>query len=316
MNANESTLQDSLSMTSSLSNTTSSATPSALIIEGGSMRGIYAAGVLDEFIRNDFYPFDMYFGVSAGASAVAAYLGKQYGRTYKVITDYCRRPEFKSKRRFFKGGHLIDIDWLWDVTEQELPLGLDRIDEYRGRLFIVATDAHTGEAEYLTPEKQDLFQAVKCSAAMPIAYRAAVEYLGKQWLDGGVSDSLPVREAYRRGARRILVVRSNAKEYQKQAYRLGPIFPTLLRDYPVVAKRLQRRHIEYNETLNFIRNPPHDCEIIELCPHSSFAAGQFTTDARILNEAYTMGVQSGIAAMREWSQVLANDLGQSRADIL
>ena len=267
---------------------------SALIVEGGAMRGIYSAGVLDEFIRADYYPFDWYFGVSAGASNTAAYIGKKYGRNYKVITDYCRRPEFKSLRRFLRGGHLIDIEWLWDITERELDIGLDEIDKHKGRFLAVVTDAETGEADYIAPERHELFQAIKCSAAMPLAFRDSIGFRGRTWLDGGVADSLPVKEAYRRGARKIMVIRSNPASYRKQAYRFRHLFPYILRQYPAVARRLQRRHIEYNAALDFIRNPPDDCQVIELCPPEAFSAGQFTTDMQILDEAYAMGKADGV----------------------
>ena len=266
---------------------------SALIVEGGAMRGIFSSGVLDEFIQQDFYPFDLYFGISAGSSNVAGYLGGKYGRSYRVITEYCLRPEFKSLRRFFTGGNLIDIDWLWDITEQDLDIGKDRIDQFKGRFFIVATDAATAEAEYIVPEKDELFQAMKCSSAMPVVYRNRVMFRGREWLDGGVADSLPVKEAYRRGARQILVVRSNVSSYRKQAYRIRRLFPIIMKRYPAAAKRLQQRHTEYNETLDFIRNPPPDCEIVEICPPDGFLADQFTMDASILHDAYQMGVEAG-----------------------
>ncbi|WP_369984179.1 patatin family protein [Thalassolituus sp.] len=275
---------------------------SALIVEGGAMRGIYSAGVLDEFIKADYYPFDWYFGVSAGASNTAAYLGKKHGRNYKVITDYCRRPEFKSLRRFLRGGHLIDIDWLWDITERELDIGLDEIETRKGRFLAVVTDAETGEPDYIAPDRNEVFQAIKCSAAMPLAFRNSIQFRGKTWLDGGVADSLPVKEAYRRGARKIMVIRSNPASYRKQAYRFRHLFPYILRQYPAIAKRLQRRHLEYNEALDFIRTPPSDCEVIELCPPESFSAGQFTTDMQVLDDAYQMGIVDGarVVASRQF----------------
>jgi len=280
--------------------TTTAMTDTALIIEGGAMRGIYSAGVLDEWITADFYPFDYVYGVSAGASNAAAYLGKKHGRNYRVITDYCRRPEFKSLRRFLRGGHLIDIDWLWDITERECDIGLDDIERYRGQFLVVATDALSGDAHYFTPKKDELFQAIKCSAAMPIAYRNAVSLYGREWLDGGVADSLPVEDAYRRGARRIVVVRSNPASYRKSPYRIRRLFPLIMRRYPGAARRLQTRDQDYNRSLDFIRQPPADCEVIELCPPEAFSAGQFTTDMTVLDEAYAMGQDAGRQLLARW----------------
>lgn len=265
----------------------------ALIVEGGAMRGIFSAGILDTFIASDYYPFDWYIGVSAGASNVVAYLGKQTGRNYRVYTDYCRRPQCISMRRFLTGGHLIDIDWLWDITERELPIGEDNIEQRRHQLLITATHADSGEAHYLTPQKDEIFQMLKASGTMPVAYRGQVWLRDQQWVDGGVADSLPVEEAYRRGAREILVLRSNPASYRKKAYRISKLFPYLLRGYPGVAKRLQQRHADYNRALDFIRNPPADCVVHEICPPDSFAASQFTRDPVVLNRAYQFGVEAG-----------------------
>ncbi|WP_430460299.1 patatin-like phospholipase family protein [Thalassolituus sp. LLYu03] len=268
----------------------------ALIVEGGAMRGIFSAGILDTFIEADYFPFDWYIGVSAGASNVVAYLGRQQGRNYRVYTDYCQRPQCISWGRFLRGGHLIDIDWLWDITERELPIGEEHIARHREQLLVTATCAQSGEAHYLSPADDEIFQALKASGTMPIAYKGEVWLRDRQWVDGGVADSLPVEEAYRRGAREILVLRSNPSSYRKKAYRLNKLFPLLLRSYPGVAKRLQQRHADYNRALDFIRNPPADCVVHEICPPDSFAASQFSRDPQVLHQAYELGLEAG----RDW----------------
>lgn len=268
----------------------------ALVVEGGAMRGIFSAGILDTFIAADYYPFDCYLGVSAGASNVAAYLGKQQQRNYRIYTDYCLRPQFISWWRFLRGGHLIDNDWLWDISERELPIGYEHIEQRRHQLLITATCAASGEAHYLTPAADELFQMLKASGTMPVAYKGRVMLRGRQWFDGGVADSLPVEEVYRRGARDILVLRSNPASYRKQSYRINKLFPLLLKRYPRIARRLQQRHEDYNRALDFIRRPPADCRVHEICPPETFAASQFTTDVEVLNQAYEQGLDAG----RQW----------------
>lgn len=265
----------------------------ALIVEGGAMRGIFSAGILDTFIDADYYPFDWYIGVSAGASNVVAYLGKQVKRNYRVYTDYCQRPQCISWKRFLRGGHLIDIEWLWDITEQELPIGYEHIEQRRQQLLVTATCAASGEAHYLTPQADEIFQMLKASGTMPIAFKGEVWLRDRQWVDGGVADSLPVEEAYRRGAREILVLRSNPYSYRKKAYRINKLLPLLLRRYPGVAQRLQQRHADYNRALDFIRHPPADCVVHEICPPDSFSASQFTRDQQVLDEAYQLGLEAG-----------------------
>ena len=94
----------------------------ALVVEGGAMRGIFATGVLDSFIQANYQPFTQCYGVSAGATNIAAYLCAQYKRNHAVITDYSCRPEFIDFVRFIRGGHLFDLDWLWPATLRDITI--------------------------------------------------------------------------------------------------------------------------------------------------------------------------------------------------
>lgn len=199
-----------------------------------------------------------------------------------------------------RGSHLIDIDWLWDITEKELPIGEDEIEAQSTEFLITTTCAETAKPHYLAVQRSDIFQQLKASGCMPLAFKNNVIHAGKQWFDGGVSDSLPVKEAYNRGARKILVIRSNPASYRKKPYALKALFPLLLKRYPAIAASLAERHNHYNASLDFIRQPPKDCDIIEICPHDSFAAGQFTTDIHTLNQAYQLGIDDGLKTVQHW----------------
>lgn len=97
----------------------------ALVCEGGGQRGIFTAGVLDEFMRAQFNPFHLYFGTSAGAQNLSAYLCNQPGYGRKVIMRYTTRREFFYPLRFVRGGNLIDLDWLVESTAARMPLQMD-----------------------------------------------------------------------------------------------------------------------------------------------------------------------------------------------
>lgn len=92
----------------------------ALVVEGGALRGVFSTGVLDGFLEAGFHPFDFFIGVSSGASNLAAYLAGMKGRNRKIYLDYSLRPEFISLARFLRGGHLMDLDWLWEITIREI----------------------------------------------------------------------------------------------------------------------------------------------------------------------------------------------------
>lgn len=277
----------------------------ALIVEGGAMRGVFSAGILDEFMAHHFYPFDLYIGVSAGASNLASYLAEKPKRNYQIYTDLCRRREFKSLKRFIRGGHLIDIDWLWEISDHQFPVDFELINQRQRQFLITVTNVETGQAEYLSPSTQDMPTALKASSCMPLAYRHPIELYGKKWVDGGVAESLPVKEAYARGAKQIMVLRSNPRNYIKKPYKIAKLLPFILKDTPQVAKRLQRRYQDYNQAVNFIRNPPKDCKIIEHCPPENFNASQFTLDIKVLNEAYKMGKKEGLELIKNWRQPLS-----------
>ncbi|MEN6466632.1 MAG: patatin-like phospholipase family protein [Syntrophaceae bacterium] len=143
----------------------------ALVVEGGAMRGVFSTGVLDGFLEAGFNPFDLSIGVSSGASNLAAYLAGMHGRNAKIYLDYSLRPEFLSYRRFILGGHLLDLDWMWETTIREIRLDLEAIYSRRRPFIAVLTDVMTGSAFYRFTGASDLEQTLKASSAMPLVYR-------------------------------------------------------------------------------------------------------------------------------------------------
>ena len=140
----------------------------ALIIEGGALRGIFSTGVLDGFLESGFNPFDLCIGVSSGATNLAAYLAGMTGRNEKIYTDYSLRREFINFPRFLRGGHLLDLDWLWDITIRENRLDLEAIYATGKSLIVVTTDILTGQAYYKKTGPHDLEHVLKASSAMPL----------------------------------------------------------------------------------------------------------------------------------------------------
>ncbi len=122
----------------------------ALVAEGGGMRGVFTAGVLDAFLVNNYNPFNLYIGCSAGALNLSSYIAGQYRHGYRTISDFTTRPEFYNWSRFLRGGHAIDLDWLWEATDRENPLQIDAAARQLGnREFLIgASHAGAGEATY------------------------------------------------------------------------------------------------------------------------------------------------------------------------
>lgn len=266
----------------------------ALVVEGGAMRGIFAAGVLDAFLAQGRTVFDHCIGVSAGAVNLAAFLAGQRGRNRSVITDYSCRPEFISLARFVRGGHWLDLDWLWAITIRECRLDLARFAANPVPLTVVATRVSDGQAAYLKGNAAELEQQIKASCSVPLVYRDFVRIGGEAMTDGGVADSIPVRHAYEQGAREITVVLSRPLGYRKRAPRLPALHRYLLRETPALARASLSRHQSYNDAIDFIRQPPADCRIRVIVPPAGFRVGRMTTDKGRLEQGYQMGWQAAL----------------------
>ncbi|MEO2279530.1 patatin-like phospholipase family protein [Pseudoalteromonas pernae] len=264
----------------------------ALVVEGGAMRGIFATGVLDAWLEQGYQPFDMYFGVSAGATNIAAFLCQQHGRNYKVITDYSCRPEFISYKRFALGGHLFDLDWLWHKTISEIRLDLATFTKQTSPFYIVATDADSAQAQYIQASADNLEQVLKASCALPLAYRDYPVYGGKRYTDGGIGDSIPVRQAYAMGARKITVILSQPLGYRKKPARFNWLTKQLLKSTPALVSTMQTRWQDYNASLDFIASPPEDCTIEVIAPPSDFRVSRTTRDLALLDAGYHMGIKA------------------------
>ncbi|HAT2713273.1 TPA: patatin-like phospholipase family protein [Aeromonas hydrophila] len=266
----------------------------ALVVEGGAMRGIFAAGVLDAFLAKGRTAFDHCIGVSAGAVNLAAFLAGQQGRNYNVITDYSCRPEFINLAKFLRGGHWLDLDWLWAITIRECRLDLARFTANPVPLTVVTTRVADGQAAYLKANAAELEQQIKASCSVPLVYRDFVRIDGEAMTDGGVADSIPVRHAYEQGARDITVVLSRPLGYRKRAPRLPALHRYLLRETPALARASLSRHQSYNDAIDFIRQPPADCRIRVIVPPAGFRVGRMTTDKGRLEQGYQMGWQAAL----------------------
>jgi len=272
----------------------------ALVVEGGALRGVFSTGLLDGFLEADFNPFDLYLGVSSGASNLAAYLAGMKGRNGRIYRDYSLRPEFMDVGRFLRGGHLLDLDWLWETTIREIRLDLSTIYA-RGKPFLVVlTDVQTGQALYRETTAEDLEHTLKASSAMPLIYRNYPEVDGRPTADGGIADALPAGEAIRRGARRIMVIRSRPRDYLKRPGLSDRLLGRYVRPYPPLGEAVEKRVLRYNESVALIRKPPEGIDVVEICPPADFRVSRLSRNRRVLDEGYEQGRTLAAEAIRRW----------------
>lgn len=265
----------------------------ALVCEGGGQRGIFTAGVLDEFMRAQFNPFDLLLGTSAGAQNISAYLCNQRGYARRVITRYTTRREFFNPLRFVRGGNLIDLDWLIDSTSSQYPLAMSYAEDLfaQGKEFYMCacrSDDYT--ADYFSPTPDSWLNVLKASSAIPGFYRNGVEIEGVNYLDGGISDAIPVCEAVRRGAETLVVIRTVPSQVMYPARWLKHMENWLsegsLQQLLVMA---QQHQASYSKTQQFIENPPGNLRIFEIYPPKALLSNALGSSLSALNADYKIG---------------------------
>ena len=258
------------------------------------MRGVFASGVLDAFLEQDYKPVDFAIGVSAGASNLIGYLTDYPHRSINVITKLATSKRFFDPTRFLKGGDLIDVKWLFEESNRLYPV--DEAKLFEGIPFLAATtNVNTGKAEYYRVNGHSFHNAMEATTALPIAYKHTPCFSGGCYTDGGVADSIPVREAYRRGARDITVVLSHPLAYEKKPVKTPWLMKKLFAEHPQMAEAMLHRSENYNESLDFIRNPPKDTHIRVIAPPDEFSVQRLSMRQTVLLEGYEMGLEAGRA---------------------
>ncbi|RXJ74104.1 alpha/beta hydrolase [Veronia nyctiphanis] len=193
----------------------------ALVAQGGGQRGIYTAGVLDAFLDAGFDPFEMYIGTSAGALNISSYLCRQRGFGHDFILDLTTQDAFFNLFHFARREQYMGLDW---AMEQVLPHqlgglkmeeGLRNVERSGKSALACVTFADTLQPDYLPIFSKDWQKVLKATSAIPLLYPSPIEINGEQYIDGGVGDSVPVREAFNRGADVIVVIRTESTAFEK-----------------------------------------------------------------------------------------------------
>ena len=258
------------------------------------MRGMFTAGVIDVMMEHGI-TFDGMIGVSAGAAFGINYKSHQIGRVIRYNKRFCREPKFCSFRSLFKTGDLYGAEFCWDTLPNELDL-FD-YETYRSdpaSFYVVCTDAETGKAVYHRCDegtREDL-EWMRASSSMPVVSRA-VEIHGKKLLDGGVSDSIPLRFFEHIGYTRNVVILTQPVEYRKGPQKYFKLLQVLLRNYPALLKRIRGRYIEYNRTLDYIRQAEQEGRAYVVRPPEKLAVGSVEHDPEKLEAVYQIGRRTG-----------------------
>lgn len=268
------------------------------------MRGIYTAGVLD-VLMEEGVAVDGVVGVSAGAIHGCNYVSGQHGRSIRYYKKYAQDPRFLSVRSLLKTGNMVDTDFCY----RELPLTLDPFDNEAFKaspipFYVVCTDVETGRAEVvLCDDLMEKIDYLRASASMPLASRT-VRIGGRRCLDGGVADSVPLRAFEGMGYGRNIVVLTRPADYVKFSED-NPLFRLRYAKYPAFRRALARRHIVYNETMDYIARREREGAVFVIRPRSPLPIGRTDTDPERMEAVYRIGREDAGARLAELRRFLA-----------
>lgn len=270
-----------------------------LVCEGGGMRGIYVAGVLD-VLGEKGLKFDGVAGVSAGAIHASSFLSGQHGRSIRFYLAFSRDPRFMSFRSLFKTGDFISYPFCYqEIPNQLVPYDYDALEASTSTFYVTSTNVETGEPYYhLTHTiRGDEMQALRASASLPLVSKI-VEYGGKKLLDGGTADSIPVEFLRSQGYKKTVVVLTQVASYVKKPEKLGP-FKLLYRKYPNFVRAMETRHERYNATLDRIRELENAGDIFVFRPSKKIKIKRLERDPARILEMYELGRQDATERLQE-----------------
>lgn len=280
------------------------------VLEGGGMKGIYTAGVLDFFMDKNLM-FANCYGVSAGAVHLCSYLSGQRGRSYAVSVDYLDNKEYCSVESLLRTGDLFGAQMCYDEIPNRLnPYDYETFNAYQGRAFAVVTNIETGRPEYLRlREMHRDITAVRASASLPLVSRI-VEIDGKRYLDGGLSDSVPIQHSIVDGNRKNVVILTKEEGYRrKPAGHLGLIRMRYAK-YPRLYELMAQRHIAYNNMLDYLDAQVQNGQAFVIRPRKKSDVGRIEKDKGKLTRLY----EEGLRDARECYEELLDYLNESRPD--
>ena len=274
-----------------------------LVLEGGAMRGLFTAGVLDIFLDNNVEVTDV-VGVSAGTLFGVNYVSKQRGRALRYNLKYINDKRYMNVKSWLKTGNLINKDF----TYYKLPFQLDVFDnktfkESPINFFATVTNIETGEAEFVKIEdayKQ--METLRATSALPFISEI-IEVGDKKYLDGGIANSIPVDFFEKQDFDKVIVILTRPITYRKEKT-TGIQYKMFYKKYPKLVEKLENRYKEYNDTVDKIVELEKEGKLFVIRPSENITIKRLEKDVEKLQKVYDLGLKDGNNIIEELKQYL------------
>ena len=256
----------------------------SLILEGGTLRPIFSAGVMDALLDNNI-TFPYCIGVSAGITNGISYISQQRGRNLEVVTKYRNDKRYLGYRNFLKCKSLFGLDFVFDeIPNKLIPFDMDTYKKYPGKVLVGVTNAKTGKTEYLDGKNlDDKATMLRATCALPIFF-PVIKLNGNEYYDGGICDPIPIKKAIEDGNDKHLIILTQPKGYKKELSKKNVLVAKLLNNkYPNLKDALLNRHDSYNETVRFCEELEKQGKALILRPEFSLESFEKDVDKRKAN---------------------------------
>lgn len=276
-----------------------------LVLEGGAMRGLFSAGIMDVMMENGI-TFDGVIGVSAGAAFGCNYKSRQPGRAIRYNKRFAKDKRYCSMQSFLRTGDLFGAEYAYHIVPNEYDIFDNETYEQNPLEFwLVCTDVETGQPVYKRCEKGGdvTFDWVRASASMPVVSKV-VELEGYKLLDGGITDSIPLKAFQREGFERNIVILTQPLGYEKKPSRFLPIIRMSLRKYPRVVEAMAMRHLMYNEELAYVEQEVRRGTTMAIYPDKPLPIGHISHDPAEMQHVYDIGREMGERKLEEMKSFL------------
>jgi len=261
-----------------------------LVLEGGAMRGLFTAGIIDVMMEAGVEP-DGLIGVSAGAAFGCNYKSRQPGRVIRYNTRFAKDPRYSGLRSLIKSGDYFNAEFGYHIVPKQYDIfDVETFDKNPMEFIVVCTDVLTGEAVYhkMDHVSFDELEWLRASASMPLASKV-VEVGGRKLLDGGVADSIPLEYFERIGYDRNVVILTQPQGFVKEPNKLMPLMKIGLRKYPNMIKALATRHLMYNRELKYVREAEREGRCLVIRPEEKIPIGHISHDPDEMRHVYEIG---------------------------
>ena len=265
-----------------------------LVLEGGAMRGLFTAGIIDVMMEAGVEP-DGLIGVSAGAAFGCNYKSRQPGRAIRYNTRFAKDARYSGLKSLLTTGDYFNAQFGYHIVPYQYDLfDVETFEQNPMEFIVVCTDVLTGQAVYHKMDRVDYdeLEWLRASASMPLASKV-VEVAGRKLLDGGVADSIPLAYFESIGYDRNVVILTQPEGYVKHRTKLMPLMRIGLRRYPEMIQAMDRRYLMYNHELEFVRQAEREGRCLVIRPDEKLPIGHISHDPEEMKRVYQIGREMG-----------------------